>query len=247
MDPARPIAVVLLSGGLDSATALAAARRDGFDPAAISFDYGQRHKQELAAAAAVARHLGAVRHITVPVDLRPIGGSALTDPNLDVPKRAAGFQPVPPSAPPSSPPPPPDIPITYVPARNLIFLSLAAAYAETLGSQDIYIGANAIDYSGYPDCREPFLRSFERTATLGTKSGAEEGRPFRIHAPLVHLTKAQIIQLGTSLGVDYALTHSCYDPTPEGLACGRCDSCVLRARGFAEAGVPDPTRYAQPR
>jgi 7-cyano-7-deazaguanine synthase len=226
----RPLAVVLLSGGLDSATAMAAARADGFDVAAISFDYGQRHRHELVAAARIAQHLGAAGHITVAVDLRVIGGSALTDSRLDVPKHGAAAA----SA---------EVPITYVPARNLIFLSLAAAYGETLRAQDIYIGANAVDYSGYPDCREPFLRSFEQAATLGTKAGAHDGRPYRIHAPLVHLTKAEIILLGTRLGVDYALTHSCYDPSPEGLACGRCDSCVIRARGFAEAGVPDPTRY----
>lgn len=249
MPAPRPIAVVLLSGGLDSATAMAAARADGFDVAAISFDYGQRHRHELAAAAAVARHLNATSHITVAVDLRPIGGSALTDPTIDVPKGSSvsGGAGVPPGrSPPSAPDQPtnPSIPITYVPARNLIFLSLATAYAETLSAQDLFIGANAIDYSGYPDCREPFLRSFEQTATLGTRAGAEQHRPFRIHAPLVSLTKADIIRLGTRLGVDYALTHSCYDPTPGGLACGACDSCRLRARGFADANIPDPTRYA---
>lgn len=225
----RPTAVVLLSGGVDSATALAVARSEGFDVAAISFDYGQRHRFELEAAQRVARSLGAMRHTTVRVDLRAIGGSALTDDAIDVPKDALHAT---------------AIPVTYVPARNLIFLSLAAGYAETLGAQDLFIGANAVDYSGYPDCREPFLRSFEATATLGTKAGAEDGRPLRVHAPLVSLTKAEIIRLGVRLGVDYSLTHSCYDPDAAGLACGRCDSCLLRAKGFAEAGVPDPTRYA---
>jgi 7-cyano-7-deazaguanine synthase len=230
---ARPVAVVLLSGGIDSATAMAVARSEGFDVAALSVDYGQRHRGELEAAGAVARALGAVEHKVVRVDLRAFGGSALTDEAVAVPKDSpdAGRAGAP-------------VPVTYVPARNLVLLSIAAAWAETLGSADVYIGANAVDYSGYPDCREPFLRAFETAATLGTRAGTEGGRPLRVHAPLVTLTKAQIIQLGTRLGVDYGLTRSCYDPTPEGLACGRCDSCLIRARGFREAGVADPTRYA---
>jgi 7-cyano-7-deazaguanine synthase len=224
----RP-AVVLLSGGLDSATALAVARRDGFACHALTVAYGQRHDVEREAARRVAAALGAASHREMALDLRAFGGSALT---ADVPvpqdrsegEMAGG------------------IPVTYVPARNTIFLSLALALAEVLEAFDIYMGVNAIDYSGYPDCRPQFVRAFELVANLGTKAGVE-GRWFRVHAPLVDLTKAEIIQLGSSLGVDYSLTHSCYDPAG-GLACGRCDSCRLRAAGFAQAGVPDPTRYA---
>jgi 7-cyano-7-deazaguanine synthase len=227
---ARP-AVVLLSGGLDSATVLAAARRDGFRCHALSINYGQRHAAELDAARRVAAALGAVEHRIIQLDLRAFGGSALTA-NLEVPKdrseetMASG------------------IPITYVPARNTVFLALALAWAETLGSFDLYVGVNAIDYSGYPDCRPEFLAAFENLANLATKAGVEKQGRFQIHAPLVQLSKADIIRLGVSLGVDYSLTHSCYDPAPGGPACGRCDSCRLRRAGFAAAGVADPTRYA---
>jgi 7-cyano-7-deazaguanine synthase len=227
--PSIPRAVVLLSGGIDSATVLAVAREERRACHALSFEYGQRHRVELGAAGSIAHRLGAVEHRVVVVDLRAIGGSALTD-DIDVPEAA-------------EPTERPHVPITYVPARNLIFLSMAAAYAEVIGAADIYIGVNAIDFSGYPDCRPEFLRSFEETARLGTKAGVE-GRPPHIHAPLIGLTKAQIITLGSRLGVDFALTTSCYDPSPEGLACGRCDSCAIRRRGFVEAGIPDPTRYA---
>ncbi|MFN0010305.1 MAG: 7-cyano-7-deazaguanine synthase QueC [Phycisphaerales bacterium] len=236
----KPVAVVLLSGGLDSAVALACAKRDGFDPVAISFDYGQRHHVELAAAARVAAALGIARHLTLKVDLRAIGGSALTDAAINVPKDAVGQ----PSDLPSA------VPITYVPARNLIFISLAAGLAETVGASDIYLGVNAVDYSGYPDCREAFLRSLEATLALGTRAGVETGanhRPWRLHAPLVHLSKAAIIRLGADLHVPLELTHSCYDPrgslaSPH--ACGHCDSCLIRQRGFIEAAVSDPTVYA---
>lgn len=222
--------MVLLSGGLDSAVAAACARRDGLHLHAISFDYGQRHRAELDAAAAVARSLGAESHRTIAVDLRAIGGSALTA-EIEVPKdrRRPGHD--------------EEIPVTYVPARNLVFLSLAVAHAEVIGARDVYIGVNAIDYSGYPDCREPFIRAFERAAAEGTRAGAE-GRGFRVRTPLARLGKAEIITLGVELGVDFALTHSCYDPDESGRACGRCDSCLIRRRGFEEAGVADPTRYA---
>jgi 7-cyano-7-deazaguanine synthase len=231
-------AVVLLSGGLDSAVTLAAAAADiGRDRCwTISFDYGQRHRVELAAAERVAESLGVAtaRRLVLKVDLRAIGGSALTA-DIDVPKD-------------SGPRAEHDVPITYVPARNLIFLSCAAGYAETVGAGRIYIGANAVDYSGYPDCREPFLRAFEGAANAGTKAGAEDGRLLRVVAPLVHLSKVEIIRLGAKLGVDFSLTTSCYDPRvdePSGrvLACGHCDSCLIRSRAFAEAGVKDPTVY----
>jgi 7-cyano-7-deazaguanine synthase len=226
-----PRAVVLLSGGLDSATTLAVARRDGFRCHALTIAYGQRHAAELDAARRVAKQVGAVEHRVVPLDLRPFGGSALTA-DLDVPKdrsaedMAGG------------------IPITYVPARNTVFLALALAWAEVLESFNIYVGVNAIDYSGYPDCRPEFIAAFEQLANLATKAGVEKQGRFSIHAPLVSLSKADVIRLGTSLGVDYGLTHSCYDPTADGAACGRCDSCVLRRAGFEAAGVPDPTRYS---
>ena len=225
----RP-AIILLSGGLDSATTLAIARAEGFDAYCLSFDYGQRHRHELTAADAVARQLRARDHKTLKLDLRGIGGSALTS-DIAVPKdrtESAMSH---------------DIPITYVPARNLIFLSLASAYAETLNATDLFIGVNAVDYSGYPDCRPEFIRSFEQTVNLATKAGAEGAR-FTVHTPLVSLTKAEIIRRGVALGVDFSLTTSCYDPTPTSLACGHCDSCQLRRRGFEQAGVPDPTRYA---
>jgi 7-cyano-7-deazaguanine synthase len=220
-------AVVLLSGGLDSATVLAIARQEGFVPYALSFRYGQRHKIELDAAARVAEALGAARHIVADIDLRQFGGSALTS-DIAVPHRDRiedldeG------------------IPVTYVPARNTIFLSFALAWAETLGSDDIFIGVNALDYSGYPDCRPEYIEAFARMANLATKAGVEGRQNLRIHTPLIDLTKAQIIQVGRSLGVDYGLTHSCYDPHGSGRPCGSCDSCLLRAKGFAEAGLEDP-------
>jgi 7-cyano-7-deazaguanine synthase len=218
-------AVVLVSGGLDSATTLAIAREQGFECYALSFDYGQRHRCELVASDAVAESLGAAEHRTFTLDLRQFGGSALTDDAIAVPESGGE-----------------GIPVTYVPARNTVFLSLALAWAEVLEAQDIFIGVNAVDYSGYPDCRPEFIAAFERMANLATKA-AVEGHPMRIHAPLIELSKAEIIQSGTRLGVDYAQTVSCYNPTHEGLACGRCDSCRLRAEGFATAGLPDPTRY----
>jgi 7-cyano-7-deazaguanine synthase len=223
-------AVCLLSGGLDSATTLAIARRDGFECHALSFDYGQRHKIELAAAARVARSLGAVEHKTAFIDLRLFGGSALTS-EIDVPKDR-------PAAEMSH-----GIPITYVPARNTIFLSFALAWAEVLGSSDIYLGVNAVDYSGYPDCRPAYIAAFERMANLATRAGVEGDQNLKIHAPLIDLSKADIIRTGLSLGVDYSLTHSCYDPDPEGRACGHCDSCQLRLAGFAAAGSEDPVTY----
>jgi 7-cyano-7-deazaguanine synthase len=218
-------AVVLVSGGLDSATVLAMAREQGFECYALSFDYGQRHRCELAASDAVADSLGAVEHRTFSLDLRQFGGSALTDDAIDVPDSGGD-----------------GIPVTYVPARNTVFLSLALAWAEVLGASDIFIGVNAVDYSGYPDCRPEFIRSFEQTANLATRAGVEGGG-FSIHAPLIDMSKAEIIRRGSGLGVDYGLTVSCYNPDEQGRACGRCDSCRLRAEGFAQAGVPDPTPY----
>jgi 7-cyano-7-deazaguanine synthase len=217
-------AVVLLSGGLDSYTAAAMMARDGFDLCALTVLYGQRHAHEIESARQVARALAVRRHLEIPVDLARIGGSALTD-ALPVPKDRAID--------------PREIPSTYVPARNTVLLSLALAWAEVLGARDIGIGANALDYSGYPDCRPEYLAVFEQLASLATRAGVEGAR-FRIHAPLLQMTKADIIRTGVSLGLDYGLTHSCYDPSPAGQACGRCDSCVLRAKGFAEAGVVDP-------
>ncbi|HEY2711261.1 MAG TPA: 7-cyano-7-deazaguanine synthase QueC [Chthoniobacterales bacterium] len=225
-------AVVALSGGLDSATALAICRQEGFEPYALSFRYGQRHAREIEAAREVARSLGAVEHRIAEVDLRLFGGSALTA-EIDVPKQRSETEMK------------TGVPITYVPARNTIFLSYALAWAEVLGAQDIYVGVNAIDYSGYPDCRPEFIRAFENLANVATRAGAEEGARFRIHTPLISLSKAEIIRRGVMLGVDYSLTHSCYDPTPDGLACGRCDSCQLRLKGFREAGLDDPIRYAE--
>jgi 7-cyano-7-deazaguanine synthase len=225
-------AVVLLSGGLDSATALAIARRDGFRCYALTVAYGQRHAVELDAAKRVANALKAVEHRTIHLDLRAFGGSALTSDEA-VPKDRA-FEAMQEA-----------IPITYVPARNTVFLSLALAWAEVLGSFDIYIGVNALDYSGYPDCRPEFVAAFENLANLATKAGVEKKGSFRIHAPLIQLSKADIIRLGVALGVDYGLTHSCYDPAPDDAACGRCDSCLLRRAGFEAAGVRDPTRYVK--
>ncbi len=222
-------AVVLLSGGLDSATTLAVAIREGFLPCAMSFRYGQRHARELESAGKVADAFGVSERMLVSIDLGAFGGSALTS-GLDVPKdRTAGDMDA-------------GIPVTYVPARNTIFLSYALGWAEVIGAHDIFIGVNAVDYSGYPDCRPAFIDAFQRLANLATREGVE-GRPFAIHAPLIDMTKAQIIKTGIELGVDYSITHSCYDPTPGGFACGRCDSCIIRRQGFVEAGVPDPTAY----
>jgi 7-cyano-7-deazaguanine synthase len=225
----RP-AVVLVSGGLDSATILAIARTEGFEPYAISFDYGQRHRFELEAAARVCAAAGVRRHIVVPLDLRAFGGSALTD-EIEVPKDRSDEQMA------------AGIPITYVPARNTIFLSVALGWAEVLGASDLFIGVNAVDYSGYPDCRPEFIAAFQRLAELATKCGVEKTAQWRVHAPLIDLTKADIIRRGTALGVDYGLTHSCYDPDERGRSCGHCDSCHLRLRGFAEAGLTDPAPY----
>jgi 7-cyano-7-deazaguanine synthase len=222
----RP-AVVLVSGGLDSATVLAIAREQGFEPYAISFDYGQRHRFELDAAARVCAAARVARHIIVPLDLRPFGGSALTA-AIDVPKDRSDAQM---SA---------GIPITYVPARNTIFLAVALGWAEVLGASDLFIGVNAVDYSGYPDCRPEFIAAFEQMARLATKTGVEGTAAWKIHAPLIDLTKADIIRRGLGLGVDYSLTHSCYDPDLHGRPCGHCDSCQLRLKGFADAGLTDP-------
>lgn len=221
-------AVILLSGGLDSATVLAMARHAGRECHAISFIYGQRHEVELAAARRVAGAEGVAEHLVFPLDLRLFGGSALTS-DIAVPKDAVGA---------------PGIPVTYVPARNTIFLALALGYAEVREASEIWLGVNAIDFSGYPDCRPDFLAAFQRVIETGTRSGVETGQP-KIVAPLIHMTKAEIIRQGIALGVDYALTHSCYDPDAEGRACGHCDSCLLRRKGFEEAGVPDPTVYAR--
>ncbi|KTT54035.1 7-cyano-7-deazaguanine synthase [Pseudomonas oryzihabitans] len=221
----QPKAVILLSGGLDSATIVAMAKAQGFACYTMSFDYGQRHRAELQAAERVARQLGVVEHKVIGLDLNGIGGSALTDPNIAVPET-----------------PGEGIPVTYVPARNTVFLSLALGWAEVLGARHLFIGVNAVDYSGYPDCRPEFVEAFERLANLATKAGVE-GDTFKIEAPLQFLSKAQIVQAGSQLGVDYALTVSCYQADDEGLACGRCDSCRLRAEGFKAAGISDPTRY----
>ncbi|HRI45251.1 MAG TPA: 7-cyano-7-deazaguanine synthase QueC [Fimbriimonadaceae bacterium] len=219
-------AVVLLSGGLDSATTLAIARSLGFDVLALSFDYGQRHEVELLAARRVAKAIGAREHRVIEIDLRAFGGSALTA-DLPVPRSRTEEERG------------KDIPITYVPARNTIFLAYALGWAEVLGAQDLFIGVNAVDYSGYPDCRPEFVQAFERLANLATKAGVE-GRPFRVHAPLIELTKAQIIRRGLELGIDYALTHSCYDPDTAGRPCGECDSCRIRLGAFEELGLADP-------
>lgn len=226
----RP-AVVLVSGGLDSATVLAIAREEGYEPYALSFRYGQRHSVELDAARRVASALGAARHVIADIDLRVFGGSALTD-DIDVPKSRSADEMG------------DGIPVTYVPARNTVFLSFALAWAETLGSSDVFIGVNALDYSGYPDCRAEYIAAFEQMANLATKAGVEGRQHLKVHAPLISLTKAQIIQRGLELDVDYSLTHSCYDPDPQGRACGTCDSCLLRRRGFAELGLEDPALAA---
>jgi 7-cyano-7-deazaguanine synthase len=221
----KPLAVVLLSGGLDSMVTAALAQEAGFAVHGLSVDYGQRHKLELQSAARIAEKLGLARHTSIALDLRAFGGSALTD-AIDVPKGGVGD----------------DIPVTYVPARNLVFLALTTACAEAAGARDVFIGVNALDYSGYPDCRPEFIASFAETARLGTKAGVE-GAPFTIHAPLQHMTKADIARECARLGLDPAWSWSCYDPTPEGLACGLCDSCRLRKKGFAEAGIVDSTHY----
>lgn len=226
-------AVVLLSGGLDSTTVLAIARAEGFVAYALSFRYGQRHAVELEAAARVARDLGAAEHVVVDIDLRTFGGSALTA-DIGVPKG----RPVDEMA--------HGIPVTYVPARNTIFLSFALAWAEVLGSQDIFIGVNALDYSGYPDCRPEYIEAFQRMANLATKAGVEGRQPLTIHAPLLHLSKADIIRRGLELGVEYGLTRSCYDPSLTGESCGACDACQLRLKGFAEVGITDPALYQSP-
>lgn len=223
-------AIVLLSGGLDSATTLAVARRDGFAAYALSFRYGQRHSHEVEAARRVAAHLGAARHVIADIDLRVFGGSALTD-EIAVPKDR------------DLDAPGEEIPITYVPARNTIFLSFALAWAEALEAEDIFIGVNAVDYSGYPDCRPEYIAAYQRLANLATRAGVEGRQHLTIHTPLIALSKAQIIALGRELGVDYTLTISCYDPSPVGLACGRCDACQLRLRGFREVGTADPAAY----
>jgi 7-cyano-7-deazaguanine synthase len=229
-----PKAVCLLSGGLDSATCLALARREGFDCYALSFDYGQRHRIELEAAARLAQALGAVEHRIVRADLRQFGGSALTG-DIAVPKGrepAAAGQ---------------GIPVTYVPARNTVFLAFAMAWAEVLEAGDLFLGVNAIDYSGYPDCRPEYVEAFERMANLATRAGVEGRARLRIHTPLMRLSKAGIVRLAASLGVDFRLTHSCYDPLPAGRPCGGCDSCLLRRKGFAEAGLADPLEYTAAR
>lgn len=227
---AQPKAIVLLSGGIDSTTILAMAQSRGFDVHALTFRYGQRHAIEIEAARRIVAHFCVTQHVVVEIDLRRFGASALTS-DIDVPKGRT-----------------PDeigqgIPITYVPARNTIFLSFALAWAEGLAANDLFIGVNALDYSGYPDCRPEYLEAYQRMANLATKAGVEGRQRLTIHAPLIQMSKAQIIQTGLALGVDYALTCSCYDPTPEGTACGACDACFLRLKGFTEAGVPDPARY----
>ena len=229
-----PRAVVLLSGGLDSTTLLAHAIHEGFEAHALTFRYGQRHVAELEAAAHVARTLGATEHRTITIDLGGFGGSALTDASIAVPKdrdhasMSTG------------------IPVTYVPARNTVFLSFALAWAEVLEARDLFIGVNALDYSGYPDCRSEFIRAFETMARLATRMGTEGGAPLTVHTPLIAMTKADIVRRGLALGVDFSATVSCYEAAASGAACGRCDACQLRRKGFVEAGVPDPTRYAPP-
>jgi 7-cyano-7-deazaguanine synthase len=230
MNQQKP-AVVLLSGGIDSTTTLAIAIADGYEASALSFNYGQRHQIEMEAARRVANSLGAKEHRTAKIDLRIFGGSALTD-DIAVPKQRSQQEIT------------HGIPVTYVPVRNTIFLAYALAWAEVIPANDIFIGVNAIDYSGYPDCRPEFIEAFENLADVGTKAGVE-GQHFQIHTPLIKLSKAEIIRKAAELGVDLSLTHSCYDPTPEGLACGECDSCLLRLKGFRQAGIEDPIRYAK--
>ena len=226
----KPKAVILLSGGLDSSTCLAMARDQGFEPHALSFRYGQRHEHELAAARRVAAALGVAQHVVARIDLGQLGGSALTDARIAVPKQRSDHEME------------DGIPVTYVPARNTVFLSFALAWAEVLPASDIFIGVNAVDYSGYPDCRPEYIAAYEKMANLATRAGVE-GTPIKIHTPLMALSKAEIISQGLALGVDYSITSTCYDPSPAGLACGRCDACLLRLRGFEENGVNDPAAY----
>jgi len=226
-------AVVLLSGGLDSATTLAIARSEGFECYALTFSYGQRHQREIDAAKRIAQSMSVTEHRIMEVDLTVFGGSALTDSELDVPKNRADLG------------KPDDIPVTYVPARNTIFLSYALGWAEVLGVFDIFIGANQTDYSGYPDCRSEYIASFERTANLATAAAVQGKGQYHIHTPVINMTKAEIIRTGVKLGVDYSLTHSCYDPDERGRSCGRCDACRLRLKGFAEAGLKDPVEYVE--
>ncbi|UCF14966.1 MAG: 7-cyano-7-deazaguanine synthase QueC [Phycisphaerales bacterium] len=226
-------AVILLSGGLDSATTLALARKEGFRCHALTFSYGQRHEREIEAAKRVAESIGVMEHRIIHIDLAAFGGSALTDSAIDVPKDRAGLADS------------TEIPLTYVPARNTIFLGYALAWAEVLGAFDIFIGVNSTDYSGYPDCRAEFIAAFETTANLATAAAVEGKGQYRIHTPIIELTKAQIVRAGADLGVDYSLTHSCYDPDEQGRSCGQCDSCRLRLKGFAEAGLEDPIEYQE--
>jgi 7-cyano-7-deazaguanine synthase len=232
MNAQRPKAIILLSGGLDSSTTFAVAKSRGYEMYALTFRYGQRHQIEIEAAERIAHFFQAAQHKIIDVDLSTFGGSALTAP-IDVPKDRCLKEIS------------TDIPITYVPARNIIFLSLALAWAEVVGARNIFIGVNALDYSGYPDCRPEFIEAFEVVANRATAAAAEGRGRFRVQAPILRMTKDEIIRLGMRLGVDYSLTHSCYDPTPEGLACGRCDSCILRRKGFVEAGFADPVRYVE--
>jgi len=224
-------AVVLLSGGLDSATTLTIAQNEGFQCYALTFRYGQRHEREIEAAKRIANSPGVIEHRIIDIDLAGFGGSALTDPNIEVPKHRANLGDL------------NKMPLTYVPARNTIFLSYALAWAEVLGVFDIFIGVNSTDYSGYPDCRAEFIAAFEKTANLATAAATERKRRYRIHTPIINMTKAEIILTGTRLGVDYSLTHSCYDPDEHGRSCGKCDSCRLRLKGFSEAGLKDPIEY----
>lgn len=230
MTETKKRAIVLLSGGLDSTTVLAIAKREGYEAYALSFDYGQHHRVELESASSVASSLGVVQHVVAKIDLRVFGGSALTS-NIPVPKNRSIAEMG------------DDVPVTYVPARNTVFLSFALAWAEVVQTGDIFIGVNALDYSGYPDCRPEFIHAYEAMANLATKSGTEGETRCRIHTPLISLTKAQIIQRGLELGVDYSVTSSCYDPSPSREACGECDSCLLRLKGFADAGATDPITY----
>lgn len=229
-------AIVLLSGGLDSATVFAIAQEQGFQVHALSFRYGQRHQVEIEAARKVVSAFKSIPHIIADIDLRIFGGSALTTSDIEVPK-VDDQTPVEASTPDTT------IPVTYVPARNTVFLSFALAWAEVLQAEDIFIGVNALDYSGYPDCRPEYIDAYQRLANLATKAGVEGSQQLTIHAPLIDMTKAQIIQSGSALGVDYSLTHSCYDPNSDGISCARCDSCLLRLKGFSEAGIPDPIKY----
>lgn len=232
MVPGSSKAVVLLSGGLDSTTVLAIARREGFEPYALTFRYGQRHEAEIRAARRIAEQAGTAEHRIADIDLRLFGGSALTD-EIEVPKRSSMKQ------------LPSEIPVTYVPARNTIFLSYALAWAEVLGAGDIFIGVNAVDFSGYPDCRPEYIEAFERMANLATKAAVEGRQRVRIHTPLMQLSKAEIIRAGLALGVDYGVTVTCYDPSPAGEACSECDACLLRRKGFADNGLLDPARYRE--